>query len=352
MGSITFSDARGTICNAFASNLVGECWWAPTDATYSPYAITASFGGNSDGTAATSNTITNFTWNAPMSVSHANTRVETGKTVTITPTVSGGTGSPSSWDWGISQYLTGNSIGGITINSSGVISISGSILPDTYTMVVSSGDLAGTFYYNNVTITVSDLVAPDISISSTSETVTAGSAITGYTITNTGSDVTSYEIDQSLPSGLSFSASTGRITGTPTETATSLVFTLTANNFAGQDTATYTLTISAAGGGGGGGGATITISLTGGATTAAKGSAITITATISVSGKVKFLANGKVIGGCASKTGSSSATCSWKPAIQGQSVALTAILNPTSSSYSNVRSSALNVGVGRRTGRR
>lgn len=354
MGSITFSDARGTICNAFASNFVGECWWAPSDATYSPYAITASFGGNSNGTAATSNTISNFTWNAPMSVSHADTRVETGKTVSLTPTVSGGTGSPSSWNWGISQYLTGNSIGGITINSSGVISISGSILPDTYTMVVGSGDLAGTFYYNNVTITVSDLVAPDILISSTSETVTAGSAITGYTITNTGSDVTSYEIDQSLPSGLSFSASSGRITGTPTETATSLAFTLTANNFAGQDTATFTLTISASGGGGGGGGggATITISLTGGATTAAKGSAITISATISVSGKVKFLANGKVIGGCASKSGSSSATCSWKPTVQGQSVALTAILNPTSSSYSNVRSPALNVGVGRRTGPR
>jgi hypothetical protein len=67
---------------------------------------------------------------------------------------------------------------------------------------------------------------------------------------------------------------------------------------------------------------------------------------------VKFMVNGKVIGGCAAKSATTSATCSWKPTVQGQSVALTAILNPTSSSYSNVRSSALNVGVGRRTGRR
>jgi hypothetical protein len=350
MGSVTFSDARGSICFAFAGSYVAECWWAPSDATYSPYAITATFGGNTNGTAATSNTITNFTWNPAISVSHADTRVETGKSATISPTITGGTGSASSWSWGITQYLTGDAIGGITINSSGVITVAGSILPDTYTMVVSSGDLAGSFFYNNVVITVSDLVAPDISISISSETVTAGSAITGFTITNTGSDIASYEIDQSLPGGLSFSTSTGRITGTPTETATALVITLTANNFAGQDTATYTLTISAASAGGGD--ATITISLTGGAVTAAKGTVVTITATVSTAGKVKFFANGKVIGGCAAKSATTSATCSWKPAIQGQNVALTALLNPTSGSFSNVRSSALNVGVGRRTGRR
>jgi hypothetical protein len=67
---------------------------------------------------------------------------------------------------------------------------------------------------------------------------------------------------------------------------------------------------------------------------------------------VKFMADGKVITNCAAKSATTSATCSWKPAIQGQSVALTALLDPTSGSYSNVRSPALNVGVGRRTGRR
>jgi len=350
MGSVTFSDARGSICFAFAGSYVAECWWAPSDATYSPYAITATFGGNTNGTAATSNTITNFTWNPAISVSHANTRVETGKTATISPTITGGTGSTSSWSWGITQYLTGDAIGGITINGSGVITVAGSILPDTYTMVVSSGDLAGSFYYNNVVITVSDLVAPEISLSLSTETATTGSAISGYTISNSGSDITSYEIDQSLPGGLVFSSATGRITGTPTETATSLVFTLTALNFAGVDTATYTLTISAAAGGGGG--ATITISLTGGAVTAAKGTAVTITATVSTAGKVKFMVNGKVIGGCAAKSATTSATCSWKPSTQGQSVALTALFNPTSESFSNVRSSALNVGVSRRSGRR
>ena len=218
-------------------------------------------------------------------------------------------------------------------------------------MVVASGDLAGSYYYNNVTITVSDIVAPDITLSITSETVTVGTAIGGFTITNAGSAVDSYSIDQTLPAGLSFSSSTGLISGTPTETATSLVITLSAANFGGIDTATYTLTINA-NGGGGGGGATISISLTGGAVTAAKGTPVTITASVNVAGKVKFLANGKVIGGCAAKSASSSATCSWTPAIQGQVVALAAILNPTSGSYSTVKSSNLNIGVVRRTGRR
>jgi hypothetical protein len=108
---------------------------------------------------------------------------------------------------------------------------------------------------------------------------------------------------------------------------------------------TSTLTVSASA-------STITISLAGGVINVAKGTAITITASVNVAGKVKFFANGKVIGGCAAKSATTSATCSWKPAIQGQNVALTALLDPTSGSYSNVRSSSLNVGVGRRTGSR
>jgi hypothetical protein len=346
-GSITFSDARGTLCTAFAASFTAECWWGPSDATYSPYAITATFAGNSNATAATSNTLTNFIWNSSMSVSHANTSVETGKTVNIAPTVSGGTGATSTWLWSISQYLTGSTIGGITINSSGVITVTGSVAPGTYAMVVQSGDLAGAYFYNNVTITVSNIVAPSIALSSSSENVSSGTPIAGFTVTNSGSEVDSFSIDQSLPAGITFNSGTGRISGTPTETVTALVITLTASNFAGSDTETFTLTVTA-----GGGDATITISLTGGAVTAAKGTVVTITATVSTAGKVKFFANGKVIGGCAAKSATTSATCSWKPAIQGQNVALTALLDPTSGSYSNVRSSALNVGVTRRTGAR
>ena len=348
LGSITFSDARGTLCTTYAASFSAECWWGPSDATYSPYAITATFAGNSNAAAATSNTITNFIWNPAMSVTHANRTVETGKTATITPTVSGGTGATSTWGWGLTQNITGAAIGGIRINSSGVITVSGSVAPATYSMVVQSADLAGAYFYNYVTITVSDLVAPSITISSSSESATTGSPITGFTVSNTGSDIDSFSIDQSLPSGVSFDSATGQISGTPSETVTALVITLTASNFAGSDTETYTLTITA----GAGGSATITLALTGGALVASKGTAINVIATINVAGRVKFMANGKVITGCAAKSGTTTVTCIWKPTVQGQNVSITAVLNPTSNSYSSVKSGALNVGVKRRTGAR
>jgi len=347
-GSVVVSDALGTICTIYAYSTNGECWWAPSDASHSPYALTATFAGNANASAATSNTLTNFTWNPAVSVSWTNRSVETKKTITITPTVSGGTGATTTWQWAISQHFTGYVIGGITISSAGIINVSGEVKPAVYAMDIQTGDLAGSYYYSNITITVSDLVAPDFLLSFDNETLNVGAAFTPYSITNSGSDIDSFSLDQSLPAGLALSTSTGIISGTPTETVTALVLTLTAANFAGIDTATFTLTVNPLPGGG----STITISLAGGATTAAKGTAVNVIATINVSGKVKFLANGKVLGGCAALSGSSTVSCSWKPTVQGQNVSLTAILNPTSNAYSTVKSAALNVGVGRRTGRR
>jgi len=350
-GQATITGNSTTLCTVFIFNGAGECWWAPTDASASPYTISASYAGTTDANSGSSNQLTNFAWNQSIALSYANRSIETGKLATISPTVTGGTGSRSLWRWSISQFFTGDAIGGISINNSGVISIGASVQPETYTMVIGGSDLGGATEYANVTILIADQVAPEILLSSSSETVTANSALTGFTITNSGSDVSEYSIEGTLPTGLSFNTSTGLISGTPTETLTATAFIISAGNFAGIDTATFTITVSAASGGGGGD-ATITISLTGGAVTAAKGTAVTITAMVSTAGKVKFFANGKVIGGCAAKSATTSATCSWKPAIQGQSVALTALLDPTSGSYSNVRSSALNVGVSRRSGRR
>ena len=81
---------------------------------------------------------------------------------------------------------------------------------------------------------------PDFTISPSSETATVGIAITGYVITNTvASD--SFAISPSAPAGLSFNLSTGALTGTPTETSTATVYTITGTNPRGTDTATFTL---------------------------------------------------------------------------------------------------------------
>ena len=91
-----------------------------------------------------------------------------------------------------------------------------------------------------------------------------------------------------------------------------------------------------------------TPALSGGGSTAYKGSSITITVQVSVEGVVTFRANGKYIPGCQRiATTSLSASCTWKPSVQG-AVKLTATGRPTSSSYSSATSSA-NVLVAKRS---
>ena len=88
------------------------------------------------------------------------------------------------------------------------------------------------------------ILNPLISLSSASEAVDSGTAIVGYTITNIASAATSYAISGgTLPTGLTFSTSTGLISGTPTASLSSTTFTITATNTNGSSTGTYTLTV-------------------------------------------------------------------------------------------------------------
>ena len=88
------------------------------------------------------------------------------------------------------------------------------------------------------------ILNPLISLSSASEAVDSGTAIVGYTITNIASAATSYAISGgTLPAGLTFSASTGLISGTPTASLAATTFTITATNTNGSSTGTYTLTV-------------------------------------------------------------------------------------------------------------
>ena len=91
--------------------------------------------------------------------------------------------------------------------------------------------------------------AAAIALSSTSETVAPNTALTGYTITSPnsfGGGVVNYSISPSISNtpGLSFSTSSGRITGTPTTLAAAQTYTISANNYASpSDTATFTITV-------------------------------------------------------------------------------------------------------------
>ena len=87
------------------------------------------------------------------------------------------------------------------------------------------------------------IAAPVIALSSTSETTTAGVALTGYTIASTGGAVASYSISPSAPAGLTFDATTGLLSGTPTVVASSTIYTVTGTNVTGSAAATFTLTV-------------------------------------------------------------------------------------------------------------
>ena len=92
------------------------------------------------------------------------------------------------------------------------------------------------------------LAAPAFTISSSAETKTVGSALTGYTITSTGGLIDSYTVSNSssLTSlGLTFDTSTGLISGTPSVVTSSTAFTITALNATGSANQTFTLTVNA-----------------------------------------------------------------------------------------------------------
>lgn len=88
--------------------------------------------------------------------------------------------------------------------------------------------------------------APAISLSRSSATANVDNAVSGlYSISNTGGTPTSYSISPStLAAGLSFSTSTGLITGTPTATRAATTYTITATNGGGSSSDTFSLTVS------------------------------------------------------------------------------------------------------------
>jgi hypothetical protein len=97
-------------------------------------------------------------------------------------------------------------------------------------------------------IVIKYVTAPAISLSTSTINATVGTSVTSYTITNTGGPVTSYSISPALEvAGLSFSTSTGQISGTPTAAASSTTYTITATNTSGTSTATFTISVSLAG---------------------------------------------------------------------------------------------------------
>jgi hypothetical protein len=155
----------------------------------------------------------------------------------------------------------GNSTGTTLQRGSGSITITGLTKSTTYTFTVTAHNINGASVESKPSLPVTTLAnkiirvapaasgptlaAPAFTLSSSSQSVTVNSAITTVTNTPTGGTIASYAISPAAPAGLTFSTSTGQLSGTPTSTQSSTAYTITATNATGSATRTFTLTVTA-----------------------------------------------------------------------------------------------------------
>jgi mono/diheme cytochrome c family protein len=92
-------------------------------------------------------------------------------------------------------------------------------------------------------ITVKDVAPNTLAYVTNPLTATKGTAITNDTPSNSGGAVVSYSISPSLPTGFSFSTTTGIVSGTPTAIQAATNYTVTATNSGGSTTATLNVTV-------------------------------------------------------------------------------------------------------------
>ncbi len=241
---ITVSNDGGTATYSISPTLSEGLSFATTDGTISGipsttatlqvYTITASNVTNSD--SATLSITVNI--EAP-NISLATTTITAiaGSAISnITVTNSGGDATYSispAIDNGLSFNTTDGTISGTPANAATNV---------VYTVTASniSGNSTATL---NITVNPK---APDISLSTTTITATARSAISDITVTNSGGTATSYAILPAIDNGLSFDTTDGTISGTPANAATNIVWTITASNVTGTDSATLSITVNPA----------------------------------------------------------------------------------------------------------
>ena len=135
---------------------------------------------------------------------------------------------------------------GLNFSRAGVISGTPTRAVSTRIYTIQADNAAGRSQ-TTITVTVNAaVVAPSISINPATVTVTAGTAIADIIITSSGGDAVSYSIDPDIANGLSFDETSGTISGTPSEEASLITYTITAENSVGSDTATVAITVNEA----------------------------------------------------------------------------------------------------------
>ena len=152
--------------------------------------------------------------------------------------------TPSSGGGAVTSYGISPALpAGLSFSTStGVISGTPTVLSAATNYTVTATNSGG-FTTATVNITVNDVAPSGLTYSTNPATYTKGQAITNNTPSSSGGAVTSYGISPALPAGLSFSTSTGVISGTPTVVSAATNYTVTATNSGGFTTATVNITV-------------------------------------------------------------------------------------------------------------
>jgi hypothetical protein len=233
--------------------------------------------------------------------------------------------------------------------------------------VVISGEVAATLTLNSVatsdagsyTAVVTNTISNGVATSSTSTTATltvagalsmttpttglVGTVDSSYSLSipTTGGRATfAYVLNGTLMDDLSFSTSTGTISGTPTVAGSSTVsVTVTDANGATASTSSFTISV---------GYASTTVNLSLANTSPQYRISNTITATTSRAGTVNFKLDGSSIAGCGSVlVASTTATCAWVPVDLGAAT-LSAEFTPTTSTAYSSSTTSLSTSVSAR----
>ena len=212
----------------------GEISGTPTIlSTLTTYTITAT---NTGGSATTTIDIT-VNDVAPSSLSYTpNSLVETRDSPmsAASPTISGG----PVVSWSISPALPN----GISIDSSGVISGTPTVISSLTTYTITATNTGGSAT-TTLDLVVRDIVPSNLDYTPSSFILSLNTPMNPVTPTSSGGPVVSWSVNPALPTGLSIDSATGTISGTPTQITPSGTYTITATNSGGSDSITVTIEV-------------------------------------------------------------------------------------------------------------
>ena len=131
---------------------------------------------------------------------------------------------------------------GISIDSSGVISGTPTVISSLTTYTITATNTGGSTT-TTLDLVVRDIVPSNLDYTPSSFILSLNTPMNPITPTSSGGPVVTWSVNPTLPTGLSIDSATGTISGTPTQITPSGTYTITATNSGGSDSITVTIEV-------------------------------------------------------------------------------------------------------------